>query len=242
MAINLYIESNYYDDFISFEENGNPDISILKFSDAAISGFENISNIIAINKFIDFIKAVSINGVDYYCDYKFCRDRIKDLFVSWGECTLEEKFILCKHNIGDKSDRIALIGFNNYQLSMVNYGNKATTISRGNRIPFVKSEVWSRLDIDKAREIAEESEKVLYLYQENGIEGTLYDSGQEGIDDYIYGRAGTSFEGDGILQKSLGTIEGFSTNQDFCDYLKGITIDGEKMNLSLASEMNLLNV
>ena len=155
--------------------------------------------------------------------------------------------IFCKLKIGTKAERRAFMdnlhpgqGFEIIKNLTSEYAYKATGISRNIRAQFVFNEVWSRLTDDDAKvKVANKGKGVFQDYKELGFDGTV-NGDPEGVYDFIFGTLGTSFENDGILQQTFSSIEGFSNNTDFANFLKDIIIDGKFLDLKLAKLMKLV--
>lgn len=240
--MNLYIENTYWNNFVDFYTSGIPTkISEnghrILFSDENINGYTNINTIVNIHKFIDYIKIVKLEDIEYYCDYKFCRDQIKALFTTWGNHTNEEKMIFCVHHIGNEADRVAFLGSDTLELLNSQYANKATSISRKNRVKFVYPKFWAALPVE-AKNLVPSLLNALLQYQSVGLDGTI-NGDPPSIYDYILGTTGTPYEGVGLIDQDINLI-GYIDKQDFCNHLVDMLIYGKYLNHNLAFEMGLL--
>lgn len=222
-------------------QDGIPDFI---FSDVPVSGyieFDSIEDInIALGDENSYVKKVNIEGVTYYCDYKFGRDHLKTKYTGvWNNHTTTEQYIFCKHKIGDKEDRINCFDFETIEKLTMLYSYRATHISRKLRSTFVYNEVYNRISDDDAKQIGKEAQSPFLRYKELGLDGII-NGDPASINDYIHGTTGTEYETVNLKSKNISNIEGFTNIDDFCDYLTNILIHGKYMSYKLAEILNLV--
>ena len=159
-------------------------------------------------------------------DYKWWRDKIKELVNTLGSgdvdagfvlCTADEKLILTEHKIGSHANRVATVGFINAVNLGLQYNGRASAV-RNTRLGIAHGLVHNYLP-DDAKTLFDSSwsaaHKVSVSYVFFGIEGTLIGD-PVGMSDWIYGTAGQEFAGIGLLQKPW-TPENGLTMQQLCD-------------------------
>jgi len=87
--------------------------------------------------------------------------------------------------------------------------------SRTRRLGLVATYTYRELGLDAAQATAARLISVHDLYKNWGIKGIREGNAQEGLWDYLYSHAGTSFEGDGLLESGYtprsGTLEDVRT-------------------------------
>ena len=227
----------------SIENSGIPNF---KFSNSIPNGYVLYDSILEIFSAIEYCKILIIDSTEYYCDYKFIRDRIKDKLTSWNNHSTQEKSIFCQLKIGTELERVGFLesiystqGFITHQKMMINYAYQTTAVSRTNRAKFVFNEIWCRLNMHDAKVLALKGTESIIAYTTLGFDGTINDD-PEGVYDFIYGIAGTKYENDGILQQTLITEPIGYTQLEFCNHLFNLTIKGEYLNLQLAQLMGLI--
>ena len=214
-------------------------IPLFKFSETQPTGYVLYDTIEQINTSLNYPKILVLNDIEYYCDFKYTRDRIKDKFTKWNDHTTQEKIIFCGLKIGSDDDRNNFIGLTNSKMLSIKYSYNATTIARGNRAKFLVSEVWSRLtDID-AKNVAHAGRDAFVSYLTFGFEGSIAGD-PDGLYDFIYGIAGSRYAGIGIMDMVLEDQPIGSTKQEFCDYLTDIFLYGKRLDLPLAKALELI--
>jgi len=237
---NLYREN--IENWTSINDSGIP---TFKFSNSIPNGYVPYDSILEIFSAIEYCKILIIDNIEYYCDYKFIRDRIKDKFTEWNNHSIQEKSIFCQLKIGSETERIEFLesiyptqGFIINQKMMLNYAYKATTISRGNRVKLAFNEIWCRLNPDDAKIIASKGSESVIAYTTFGSDGTI-NNDMDGIYDFIYGISGTKYENNGILQQNLISEPIGYTQLEFCNFLFNLAITGEYLNLQMAQAIGL---
>lgn len=181
---------------------GNDLYKFIPDGDAVPEGYEDITDIYSLHKW----------GGSTRRDYKFVRDQIKQMVVDLGSgdedagfllLPVEGKLVCCEHKIGSHALREAVVGTSNLVLFGLQY-HKQVTEARQVRAAYVTSILWNRLP-NNAQEVLEEvislQDNMFITYVFFGREGTV-EGDPEGITDWLYGRAGTSFENTGLLQKN----------------------------------------
>lgn len=243
MAYKLYRKD--IANWVSIQHSGIPDFL---FSETVPEGFVEFDTIENIYAAFEYAKILRKNGIDYFADFKFKRDRIKDKFLGWSSHSNSEKLIFCNLKIGSDDDRIAYMdsiygsgnGFKVIQNLTAVYAYKATTQSRGIRSSFAYNEIWSRLDVDDARDIGIKGKDAFLNYTQLGFDGTI-NNDPASVYDFIYGVVGTVYENAGIKHKPYTRLpRGFNTIDEFCDFLNNIVVNGECLNLNLAKTLNLI--
>lgn len=193
----------------------------VKFSDTVPSGWVEITDL---QEVLDYSKYIDR-------DYKYIRDKIKELVIAKGtneedgfnNLTAQEKVIACEYKIGTHAQRLAVVGIDNLILLGLQYHAKVSE-ARTTRLAYAIAEVHNRLP-NNGEEVIDDTnaENLVFQYVYFGREGV--DEGDTlGIMDYVFGRSGTSYDGAGLLQKAW-TPEA-ETMADLCDTIKEILIYG----------------
>jgi hypothetical protein len=168
-------------------------------------------------------------------DYRYVRDRIKELVIALGSgseatgfdlLSPQEKFIAVEHKIGSNEQRMAVVGMDNNIKLGLQYHKRVSDV-RQVRAAYAIAELYNRLP-DHAEEILNEimlmGGNLFITYAFFGREGTQEGDVYAGIVDYFYGREGTEFEGNGIAQKPWTPIG--MTMLQLVDKLYDIVIKG----------------
>jgi hypothetical protein len=184
---------------------------------------------------ISSIKNWHIFGLNTGKDYRFVRDRIKEIVVELGDgdeeagynlLSIPDKIIATEHKIGTQPQRIATVGFDNTVKLGLLYHSRVSS-DRQVRAGYAITELYSRLP-NHAEEVLDEimglGGNLFITYAFFGREGTLEGDTKAGIMDYMYGREGTTFEGVGLLQKPWTPID--MTMEQLVDKLYDIVIGG----------------
>jgi hypothetical protein len=174
-------------------------------------------------------------GMNTGKDYRFVRDRIKqvvvdigngDLLLGFDSLSLSDKLIAVEHKIGTMEQRMSVVGLDNTVKLGLLYHSRVS-VDRQVRAGYAITELYTRLP-DDAEEILDEimlsGGNMFITYMFFGREGTLEGDIKEGIMDYLYGREGTSFENVGLLQKPFEPIG--MTMLELVDKIYDIVIKG----------------
>ena len=187
-----------------------------KFNDVVEAGWEDVTSIEEV--YANWWKCPGI-------DFKRARDLVSSLVTDTGgfaSLTSPQKDIACKYKIGAFADRVAHCGHPTNLTYMRAY-NKNTRICREQRQ--VESEIIARNELpSNHKDYFDESKEVYYNYFFFAVEG-IPNNDLEGILDYIWGTAGTTWAGAGLLNKAW-TPETMNLN-DLCSHLNDILSGGK---------------
>lgn len=146
--------------------------------------------------------------------------------LGFDQLNSTEKKIAVEHNVGTDKQHIDLVGQENFLSYDALYKERVST-ARQKRLTITQSVCQIHLH-EKSKIIIDQARNAITDYFLFGIEGTKEEfntNEKEGISDYLYGRAGTSYEGNGLIDQNWILQEGL-TMQDFVDKIYNILING----------------
>ena len=164
--------------------------------------YRDITSIENLNTFIN----------DVSQDYKFVRDEVKGIISDAGGGNIEtgfdtltnsEKDIAVSMIISSHSKRLAHVGsHNDLKTLCLTYDQRLKPI-RQMRVDIARQELHARIP-NNALEAEGEAAQLIDKYIDFGIEGTT-EGDPEGVLDWVFGRAGTTYAAAGLLQKPWTT-------------------------------------
>lgn len=150
------------------------------------------------------------------------------------QLTPTEKVVAVTHKAATTSQRIGTVGIDNAIGLGIQYHANAVEV-RQTRMAYATGQVLSRLPENGGevmQDIISNADNMFITYTFFGIEGSIEDGPWdspneqvEGIADYFYGRAGTQFEGNGLVDKPWTPIG--ITLTELADTLYAILMSGE---------------
>lgn len=199
--------------YVDEATNGVPEY---KIEETVSSGFVDITTIENVHSFWHRCPGV---------DYKRARDIIKLLVDGAGGFTSlsdTQKNIACIHKLGTFDERITFIG-HVVNLQYMKVYNLNTAICRDSRLFEAELQVRNELP-DNHKDILGEARTAILDYKFFAVEGTP-NNDLEGILDYIWGTAGTTWDAAGLFQKAW-VPETMSLN-DLCSLMNDIVSSGK---------------
>jgi hypothetical protein len=161
---------------------------------------------------ITSIENLNLYIFDVSQDYKFVRDEIKQIIedlgggnvdTGFGTLTDAEKNIACEMIIGSHAVRLAYLGSHSVMKALCYTYDLTVTPVRQIRINHARQELHTRIP-SNALEAESEAGALIDSYLRFGIEGTT-EGDPEGFIDWLFGRAGTTYDAAGLLQKPWAT-------------------------------------
>lgn len=152
-------------------------------------------------------------------DFKYVRDQIKQIVLDAGSgdedtgfntLTNPQKQICCELLIGSHAARLGFLGSHNTMVLLGLAYHKQASEARNIRFAYAIQEAHTRLP-DNAKEIPGEVSTQIIDFIYFGIEGTQ-EGDPEGLMDYLYGRAGTTWDAAGLINKPW-TPDGITLTQ-----------------------------
>lgn len=184
---------------------------------------------------IENIETFGFNGSQF--DYKKVRDilKIEVENIGWDNLTSTQKTIAASHKIGTNTQRAAALG-NDYilmdQMGQI-YHEKVMGV-RFQRMNIVKSMIHNRLGhiivgpyTGPEIVLAEVTETIIIMYQNEGLGGIFDGDNSEGLMDYINETTGTIYAGGNGLRSKTWVPFGYLNCNDFCMDLLTILQNGQ---------------